>query len=357
MAAARVNRSWAPPRTAWGHPDLEGIWTTDDMRGIPQSAPRAIRHSAVSDRSGIRGARSAARTRAADAGPRRGRHVPQRGGHALLQLHVDGDRPAGRPRPADGSASRAAALDARHVRRRAVQQRARLQPLRSLHHARRDRLVRAGRVRQRRTNIADAGCGDHLLRDGPRHARSSRSTAARRSARTSASTWATRAGIGKGTRSSSTTSNFTDKTNIAGARHSEQLRLTERFTRIDPEMIDYEIRVDDPLTWEQPWTMRMTITQQPNYEIYEYSCHEGNVASQAHADGRARLREGGRRGRGEGVAAAGARVRARERTGPGKIGSAPIARSPSRVGRTRFWVAHHSQPGRRGTKLSPIPAR
>jgi hypothetical protein len=43
-------------------------------------------------------------------------------------------------------------------------------------------------------------------------------------------------------------------------------------------MIDYEIRVEDPLTWEQPWTMRMTITKQPDYEIYEYACHEGNMA-------------------------------------------------------------------------------
>ena len=74
------------------------------------------------------------------------------------------------------------------------------------------------------------------------------------------------------------TSNFTDKPTIAGVRHSEQLRLTERFTRIDPEMVDYEIRVEDPLTWEQPWTMRMTLTQQPGYEMYEYACHEGNIA-------------------------------------------------------------------------------
>ena len=32
-------RAWAPPKTAWGHPDLEGIWTTDDMRGVPMSRP------------------------------------------------------------------------------------------------------------------------------------------------------------------------------------------------------------------------------------------------------------------------------------------------------------------------------
>ena len=36
QAAARTDPELAPPRTPWGHPDLQGIWTTDDMRGIPQ---------------------------------------------------------------------------------------------------------------------------------------------------------------------------------------------------------------------------------------------------------------------------------------------------------------------------------
>ena len=71
-------------------------------------------------------------------------------------------------------------------------------------------------------------------------------------------------------------SNFTDRTAVGGAAHSTQLRLTESFTRVDPEMIDYEITVNDPLTFTRPWTMRLTITQQPEYEIYEYACHEGN---------------------------------------------------------------------------------
>ncbi|MEO8466704.1 MAG: hypothetical protein ABI640_15290 [Gammaproteobacteria bacterium] len=63
-----------------------------------------------------------------------------------------------------------------------------------------------------------------------------------------------------------------------GARRCEQLRLTERFTRIDPERVNYEIRVEDPLRWEPPWTMRMTLTQQLGYEIDEYACHEGNIS-------------------------------------------------------------------------------
>src|SRR5918994_1209686 len=39
QAAKRVNPNWKAPRTAWGHPDFEGIWTTDDMRGVPTSRP------------------------------------------------------------------------------------------------------------------------------------------------------------------------------------------------------------------------------------------------------------------------------------------------------------------------------
>src|SRR5687768_13526494 len=36
-AARRVDPKWKAPRLPWGHPDLEGIWTTDDMRGVPMS--------------------------------------------------------------------------------------------------------------------------------------------------------------------------------------------------------------------------------------------------------------------------------------------------------------------------------
>jgi hypothetical protein len=73
-------------------------------------------------------------------------------------------------------------------------------------------------------------------------------------------------------------SNYTDRTNLGGARHSEGLRLVERFTRVDADMIDYEVHVEDPATYSAPWTMRMTVTRQPAYEIYEYGCHEGNNA-------------------------------------------------------------------------------
>ena len=56
------------------------------------------------------------------------------------------------------------------------------------------------------------------------------------------------------------TTNFTDKTGIGvnggGVPNSEQLKLTERFTRVDPAMIEYVATVDDPGAFTAPWTMR-----------------------------------------------------------------------------------------------------
>ena len=67
-----------------------------------------------------------------------------------------------------------------------------------------------------------------------------------------------------------------DELRVGRMPHSEDLKLTERFRRIDPDMIDYVVTVDDPRTFVEPWTFRLTLTTQPGYEVLEYSCHEGN---------------------------------------------------------------------------------
>ncbi len=72
------------------------------------------------------------------------------------------------------------------------------------------------------------------------------------------------------------TRNFTDKLSLGRFAHSEDAVLTERFRRIDPDMIEYRVTVDDPRTFESPWTFRLALTTQPDYEVLEYSCHEGN---------------------------------------------------------------------------------
>ena len=55
------------------------------------------------------------------------------------------------------------------------------------------------------------------------------------------------------------------------------LRLVERFTRVDAETIDYRFTVDDPATYERPYTAAIPMRWRENQEpIYEYACHEGN---------------------------------------------------------------------------------
>ncbi len=55
--------------------------------------------------------------------------------------------------------------------------------------------------------------------------------------------------------------------------------ITERFTRVAPDMLQYEYTIDDPATWAQPWTARMFMRPAPGTGvIYEFACHEGNYA-------------------------------------------------------------------------------
>ena len=69
------------------------------------------------------------------------------------------------------------------------------------------------------------------------------------------------------------TTNFSDKTNFRGS--GTNLRLVERFTRVNAKTIDYQFTVEDPTTWARPWTAVLPFTKIAG-PIYEYACHEGN---------------------------------------------------------------------------------
>jgi hypothetical protein len=79
------------------------------------------------------------------------------------------------------------------------------------------------------------------------------------------------------------TRNFNGKTgsyarNGNGNPTSEALTLIERFRRVDADTIDYRVTVDDSRTWTRPWTVALRLTRDPGYVIHEYACHEGNYA-------------------------------------------------------------------------------
>jgi hypothetical protein len=69
------------------------------------------------------------------------------------------------------------------------------------------------------------------------------------------------------------TTNFTDKTHFYGS--SAALHVVERFTRVDAETIRYEFTVNDPTSWTKPWTAEIPM-KQADGPLYEYACHEGN---------------------------------------------------------------------------------
>jgi hypothetical protein len=77
------------------------------------------------------------------------------------------------------------------------------------------------------------------------------------------------------------TTNFTDQTSIGGGngnglRHSSDMKITERITRVDKDELRYEVRVDDAKTYTKPFTISLPLTSPPGYELLPYECHEGN---------------------------------------------------------------------------------
>lgn len=69
------------------------------------------------------------------------------------------------------------------------------------------------------------------------------------------------------------TTNFTNRTSFRGS--SENMRVVERFTRVDADTIRYQFTVDDPATWVRPWSGELPITRIEG-PTFEYACHEGN---------------------------------------------------------------------------------
>jgi len=71
------------------------------------------------------------------------------------------------------------------------------------------------------------------------------------------------------------TTNFTEKTAYRGS--SEHLKMTERFTPVAPNTVEWSVTFDDPHTWTRPWTFAMHLTKEDDSQRpFEYACNEGN---------------------------------------------------------------------------------
>ncbi|HZI81245.1 MAG TPA: hypothetical protein VFD69_17105 [Vicinamibacterales bacterium] len=276
-AAKAKDPSWKPPRTAWGHPDLEGTWSSDDMRGVPTSRPPAqgTRESLTPEEFARRaGGDEASRDRAVNQETflRNEFGVRTFGYTSFVVEPADGRLPA---LTQAGLAKQKASFGIGTFGNR---------PFNGFEDfTLYDRCITRGvggvfpvlygnglLIAQTPDEVVISYEMVHDTRVIPLDGRPHVGPAIKQYM-----------GNARGRFEGDTlvveTTNFTDRVGFQGP-NSEGLKLTEWFTRIDPQMIDYRIRVEDPAMYTAPFTMRFTITQQPNYKMYEYSCHEGNSA-------------------------------------------------------------------------------
>lgn len=64
--------------------------------------------------------------------------------------------------------------------------------------------------------------------------------------------------------------------NVLGSSTPDVI-LTERYTRVSPDYINWAITVEDPATWTKPWTFMIRL-KRTDALLYEYACHEGNTS-------------------------------------------------------------------------------
>jgi hypothetical protein len=65
---------------------------------------------------------------------------------------------------------------------------------------------------------------------------------------------------------------------MRGIPQSEAMKVTERFTRVDANTINYTVTIEDPKVYTKPWTVSLPLNRDDTYQMFEYSCQEGNYA-------------------------------------------------------------------------------
>ncbi|MGD8325028.1 MAG: hypothetical protein PVF50_11745 [Gammaproteobacteria bacterium] len=310
-AAAFANPDWEVPRTSWGAPNLEGTFTSRDMSGIPMSRPAQF-----GTRQSLSAAEFRERLNAGPGGLAALVEANRENSENRLQLSAldsaeSGTRTFGYTSyiiaPADGQMPPLTQEgQTRLAATRSGQANGPFFTTADFSYY--DRCISRGvtgsilpslygdamRIVQTPTEIAISYEMLHDTRIIPLDGTPPADQGIRQYMGSSVGSW-------DGDTLVVETTNFTDALTVGRMPHSEDLKLTERFTRIDPDMIDYVVRVEDSRTFVEPWTFRLTLTTQPDYEVLEYSCHEGNffVANALRAEREYQLRVAEARAAGE----------------------------------------------------------
>lgn len=297
-ASAESVGKWNAPKTPWGHPDLQGIWTSDDLHDVPLERPKEF---------GTR------RFLTEDELAKRSQSVQSQ----LTTIETA-------ERPKDGFWAKQSGVDAAAVPANWVEFARRASRLTSLVTVPQDGRIPAltEEGKQRRAaqpgyfNMHPASWEDSTMYDrcisrgvtgsyfpaiygnGSQIIQTPEAVAIRYEMihetrivpivpisqnRTHESSVRTYMGDPRGHWEGNAlvveTSNFIGgKLSVGGTLYSEDLKLVERFTRTSENTLEYEVTVNDPKTFTAPWTVAFPVTREPGYQIFEYACHEGNYA-------------------------------------------------------------------------------
>ena len=285
-------QSWTPPRTAWGDPDLQGTWTSDNAIGVPFERPAQFGERQVLTDEEFAERLSANDQWIADAEAERpvvafkddpaANNSPR---HWLERSRTPSRQTALVVEPNDGRIPELTAEGRQRMATRVARRAARGPADSWTDRSNYDRCITRGvtgsilpviygtDIRQAQGYVVIRNEMIHEARiiplDGHPHVGPGiRSYMGDSRGRFEGNTLVVE------------TTNFTDRTGIGpnggGAMHSEALRLTERFTRTAPDTLRYEFTIDDPVTYTAPWGVALDLKAEPGYEIYEYACHEGN---------------------------------------------------------------------------------
>jgi hypothetical protein len=280
-ATKSVTKTWTAPRTPWGDPDVQGTWSSDDLRGVPTQRPDEFAgRTELSDEEFARraAANQDARTRELnrvgafrnDVGTRTFRQT------SLVVEPADGRIPPLTPdaqlRTAQVAATRRSAPGSwtdRSFYDRCIT-RGVLGSVLPVIYGNGNMIFQApGYVSITYEMVHDTRI---IPLDGRPHV----GTHIRQYLGDARGRWEGRALVVE-------TTNFLGNTtgiggNGGGTATSDALRLTERFTRVAADVLNYEATIDDPGTFARPWKLLLPLTTQPGYQVLPYECHEGNLA-------------------------------------------------------------------------------
>ncbi len=277
--------SWAHPRTAWGDPDLEGVWTSDNNFSIPLERPAEVADKEFLDGKELDDA--LARRAKTIAGVADGGAVGAGPSHWYENLAAKSRRSSliidprnGRlPALTAGARARAAADETARKRRGPSDS----WTDRSLW----DRCISVGlpavmfptgynnnvQILQAPGYVTITHEMMHDARVIPLDGRPHISPRIRNYMGDSRGRWEGSTLVVDVTNfHPGDVTTFHPFTNIRASR--DTLHLIERYTRTAADHVRYEVTIDDPQTFERPWTAVLDLA--PQGEMYEYACHEGN---------------------------------------------------------------------------------